>query len=169
MAKKVFETKQWLLLTEMFFKSETRVIRGEVADAGVVSWDKVENVTIPANKYVRAGSIVEKNWSPTYTQAAVKEGYIASVGTPKHFNLEDYYQETFKFMGTGNVAPLWQILQSFNIHTLEQVAENAVGQWPLISPEKGGKGIRVKDIFALFDDKMVDTWMKMAQDAIKES
>lgn len=159
-------------LTDTVHLSNTKVLRGERLDPETGEWKEVQDEVVAPNITLRAGSVIEK--SEAQVKVGLKQGWYAPVGTPLHTNLESVFQDlSAPFMGKGNEASLANILRSYRIQSLEQVAENAVGKEPFTDGQvKGGMPLRVQDILLRHlnqNVEQVEALMNAARAAVKEN
>jgi hypothetical protein len=155
-----------ICLIDLVHISETKIISGEKKVNG--EWVRIENQIVPKDVTVRTGSVIEK--SDAQAKFGIKQGWYAPVGKQLNTNLESIFGQTVEF-GKGNQATLANVLRSYRINSLEQVAENAEGRIPFSDgKQKGGQIIHVKEIFGLhgIDNDQATMFIEMAQQAIKE-
>lgn len=149
------ETKAYLALDELCFKHPTKLIRGQVLDKRTTTWlPPTENERLPAEAIIRAGSVFEKSYGPSEEKKLMKLGCIAPASTTKHFDLEQVFGEErvdYGVEGSGDdprthQATLSEVLREHGIHTIEQVAENAMGTVPAVRLGTIGAAVSVADV-----------------------
>jgi hypothetical protein len=160
---------QYLTLDNTSPRNETLIIQGRVLDKQTRDWVEVKNKKVPARSFICAGSIVEKTESQA--RAMLRMGVYTPAGTEMHFNLEDIFGEDRVPFGADSVdgknygahqTSIAEVLRSHGIHTVEAIAENAMGTIPF----EQGK-IAVVDILgALADEGEVEAWIARAKEIV---
>lgn len=167
--------KQYLVMDDIVVLSDTKVIRGETLDKQDRSlWLRIENQTVPANGFIRAGSIIEKTESQA--KQMVKAGVYVGTGEVRHFNLEDVFdKQTNAYAGSdknnnpGKPAMLYEVLRAHSLHTLESILDNSTGYEPLIGNKKTKRGeIKAHDLLRLYakDEDEVQDWLARAREIV---
>lgn len=147
----------FLCLVDICPLSDTRVVKGEVLDKeDRTKWLRIENQTIPAGTFIRAGSVVVKDEAAVKKE--VKLGIYVSAGETRHFNLEDVFKGEVDYFGQR--VPLTEVLRSYGVMTLEGISENKPAFRPLVDKKKGTlKSQEVLMMYAVDKDQFED-WMR---------
>ena len=147
-------------------QSDTQVLEGEVLRVvNGMYWEPIEPQVVPAGTHIRAGSVVVKD--EILVQPQIKDGtFMARGECAKHFNLETIFGEAqARLFNDERHGPIADMVRSYGVFTVEQVAENAIGT------DMKSSSIAVNEILIKhgFSPEQANQWQTIAKAVVKEN